>query len=142
MKAIECSFNPQFVINGFRVCGLYPFDENAIDFSKCIAGKKCKQTSDKPVPCPESTVDTVPVSRDLLNGLIGQISQSQAALYRAVEPDFFDTESEKIVCSLYKNVLQTLDRREFNDILDGDGEDDMIADEAEAIGTKEEFLER
>lgn len=32
---------PQVVRNGFRACGLYPWDKNAVDYSKCLGKKKC-----------------------------------------------------------------------------------------------------
>ncbi|EDS36056.1 conserved hypothetical protein [Culex quinquefasciatus] len=96
--------DPEFAINGFRACGLYPFDETAIDFLKCIAGKKNKPKSGDSVTCPPPVSDTVPVPRDLLKEFVDKINPSQAALYRAVEPDFYDEDAEKIVCSLYKNV--------------------------------------
>ncbi|XP_052566425.1 uncharacterized protein LOC120423656 [Culex pipiens pallens] len=144
-KAIDCSFKPEFAINGFRACGLYPFDETAIDFSKCIAGKKNKPKSGGSVTCPPPVSDTVPVPRDLLKEFVDKINPSQAALYRAVEPDFFDEDAEKIVCSLYKNVLQSLDQREFqgmNDEADSDDdEEDVIADRADDYFMKEEFLD-
>jgi len=28
------------IVNGFRKCGLYPFDPNAVDFSKCISYRR------------------------------------------------------------------------------------------------------
>ncbi|KAL1379046.1 hypothetical protein pipiens_001459 [Culex pipiens pipiens] len=144
-KAIDCSFKPEFAINGFRACGLYPFDETAIDFSKCIAGKKNKPKSGGSVTCPPPVSDTVPVPRDLLKEFVDKINPSQAALYRAVEPDFFDEDAEKIVCSLYKNVLQSLDHREFQDMNDeadsDDDEEDVIADRADDYFMKEDFGE-
>uniref|UniRef100_V5I9U1 DDE-1 domain-containing protein n=1 Tax=Anoplophora glabripennis TaxID=217634 RepID=V5I9U1_ANOGL len=37
LKLIVDSCLPkQTIINGFRACGLYPFDESAIDYSKCL----------------------------------------------------------------------------------------------------------
>lgn len=37
---------PENVVNGFRACGLCPFDENAIDYSKCLAPKKPDEAAD------------------------------------------------------------------------------------------------
>ena len=36
-KAIEKGIQKPSIINGFRACGLHPFDANAVDYSKCIA---------------------------------------------------------------------------------------------------------
>lgn len=111
-KAVTTTFKSQTVVNGFRVCGLFPFDENAVDYTKCIAGKT------KPQPSPEKSIpstsgDTVAVPRIALENIIQQISPAQAAVYRELDLDFFTGESERIVCQLYKTVLQPLDQRKF-----------------------------
>ena len=38
-EVITSVIRPELLINGFRACGLYPFDPNAIDFSKCLGAK-------------------------------------------------------------------------------------------------------
>lgn len=43
-KAVESGITVQTIQNGFRACGLYPFDQNAVDYSKCLA----KATSIEP----------------------------------------------------------------------------------------------
>lgn len=37
LKTVERGITPKTIQNGFRVCGLQPFDPNAVDYSKCIA---------------------------------------------------------------------------------------------------------
>lgn len=37
-KAINNSYKRETVVNGFKACGLFPFDESAVDYKKCIAG--------------------------------------------------------------------------------------------------------
>lgn len=34
---------PETIQNGFRACGLYPWDKNAIDYSKCLGKRKTTQ---------------------------------------------------------------------------------------------------
>lgn len=109
-QAIDVSFKAETVRNGFRVCGLFPFDANAVDYSKCIAGKTNPEPS-----VPSTKESTIAVSRELLEGIIQQISPAQAALYRELNVDFFTGESERIVCQLYKAVLQPLDQRVINE---------------------------
>nr|CAH7742610.1 unnamed protein product [Callosobruchus chinensis] len=41
---------PQTIINGFRATGLCPWNADAIDYSKCLRGKACRQ------PVPSNTV--------------------------------------------------------------------------------------
>ncbi|XP_055539652.1 uncharacterized protein LOC129726693 [Wyeomyia smithii] len=117
-RTIEVSFKSETFRNGFRVCGLFPFDENAVDYSKCIAGKA------NPEPTgPRESEATIAVSQNFLEGIIQQItrvrrdqqSPAQAAQYRELDLDFFTGESKKIVCRLYKAVPQPLDQRVLHD---------------------------
>lgn len=40
LKTVIDELKPETIINGFRACGLCPFDENALDYSKCLSTKK------------------------------------------------------------------------------------------------------
>lgn len=44
-KVLDTSITSQLLISGFRACGLYPFDPNAIDFSECL-GIKSEEKND------------------------------------------------------------------------------------------------
>jgi hypothetical protein len=35
-EVIECSAKPETLANGFKTCGLYPLNPNALDYSKCL----------------------------------------------------------------------------------------------------------
>lgn len=39
-KPFEKSINSKIIKNGFRICGLYPFNPDAVDYSKCISYRK------------------------------------------------------------------------------------------------------
>lgn len=54
-KAIKNSHNPVGLVNGFRACGICPWNVNAIDFSKCI-GRVSKQKDDD---CTEINIGVV-----------------------------------------------------------------------------------
>ncbi|CAK1579754.1 unnamed protein product [Parnassius mnemosyne] len=43
---LESTNMPRNIINGFRKCGLYPFDPNAVDYSKCVQNTLEKLNSD------------------------------------------------------------------------------------------------
>lgn len=47
-KAIQGALRPATVRQGFRACGLYPWDSSAIDFTKCLGKNKCKEITSKP----------------------------------------------------------------------------------------------
>lgn len=44
-KTVERGITPNTIQNGFRVCGLQPFDPDAVDYSKCVA--KVTSTTDE-----------------------------------------------------------------------------------------------
>lgn len=111
--AIKASFKPQTVINGFRVCGLYPFNADAVDYSKCIAGKHDNQTPQNKAGGVEESV--LISCRDIQNA-ISMISVGKAALYRLVEPDDLTNEAEKAVCAVYKTILAPLDERNMPEV--------------------------
>lgn len=43
-KVVDNEISPLIIKKGFRACGIYPFDKNAIDYSKCIGKSKKVQT--------------------------------------------------------------------------------------------------
>lgn len=48
LKTVVDDLKPEIIINGFRACGLCPFDENAIDYSKCLGTQKnAEECNDK-----------------------------------------------------------------------------------------------
>lgn len=58
-KTIERGITSKTIQNGFRVCGLQPFDPNAVDYSKCIA--KATPTTVESIAildAPEATLST------------------------------------------------------------------------------------
>lgn len=111
--AIRASFKPQTVINGFRVCGLYPFDADAVDYTKCIAGKQDDQPSSSRASKKVEESVLIPC-RDIQNA-VNTVSIRKAALYRLVDPDDFATETEKAVCFIYKTILAPFDQRNIPD---------------------------
>ncbi|KAJ8926646.1 hypothetical protein NQ314_020967 [Rhamnusium bicolor] len=45
---VDSSIKPEYLIRGFKLCGLYPFSADAVDYSKCLgAGSKRTDTSDE-----------------------------------------------------------------------------------------------
>lgn len=40
---------PEIICNGFRKCGLYPFNVDAIDYTKCMSDESRHSAIDKPV---------------------------------------------------------------------------------------------
>ncbi|XP_055624073.1 uncharacterized protein LOC129767345 isoform X1 [Toxorhynchites rutilus septentrionalis] len=58
-KAVKNGIIPETIKNGFRVCGIYPFDPNAVDYSKCIVkATSIKDTSAMSVETAKETMLT------------------------------------------------------------------------------------
>lgn len=47
-KTVDEGIKPDSIINGFRVCGLYPFSADNVDYSKCIASNDRVPSSGPP----------------------------------------------------------------------------------------------
>lgn len=54
-KALKSSIKPETLVNGFRACGLCPFNPNAIDYSKCL-GSNITTKDHGEIPLLASTV--------------------------------------------------------------------------------------
>lgn len=46
-KVIDETVKPETLINGFKACGLYPWNHNAIDFKKCLGVKQISENIDE-----------------------------------------------------------------------------------------------
>ncbi|KAF2888796.1 hypothetical protein ILUMI_17377, partial [Ignelater luminosus] len=44
---IDTTVRPCIIVNGFKACGLYPWDPEAIDYSKCLGSNKVKAFQDE-----------------------------------------------------------------------------------------------
>lgn len=53
-RVLETSISSETVKNGFRACGLYPWDQNALDYSKCLGKSK---SYDEPAQAPISSTN-------------------------------------------------------------------------------------
>lgn len=42
-RVLETAVQKETLVNGFKACGLYPFDDSAIDYTKCLGGKKTSE---------------------------------------------------------------------------------------------------
>ncbi|CAG5036807.1 unnamed protein product [Parnassius apollo] len=47
LKCVIEEIKPDNIINGFKTCGLYPFDENAINYTKCLATNNKEEEESK-----------------------------------------------------------------------------------------------
>lgn len=63
------SLSPSVIQNGFRVCGLYPFDPNAVDYTKCISTRRAS-LPERPQETFVSTEDFI-TAKKVLEYLMG-----------------------------------------------------------------------
>lgn len=56
-NVVPAAIKPETLINGFRLCGLYPFDVENVDFSKCI-GKTQQPIETKPKDISDNSIIT------------------------------------------------------------------------------------
>lgn len=62
---IETSVRPEIIINGFRACGLYPWDPYAIDYTKCLGKISNKQDNTNQIETTFQESATLPLKRFL-----------------------------------------------------------------------------
>ncbi|XP_063385493.1 uncharacterized protein LOC134671563 [Cydia fagiglandana] len=55
-ETVITSLRPEILVNGFKACGLYPFNPDAIDYNKCLGDKNENVTSQKNKMIPDSAM--------------------------------------------------------------------------------------
>ncbi|XP_062711605.1 uncharacterized protein LOC109424601 isoform X1 [Aedes albopictus] len=134
--AMEKSFTLKTIVNGFTVCGLYPFDANAVNYDKCLGKSAEKQSnglqentdntsfaenSTLPVLLTNGTNDkenegmaedsfkrTIAVQEDVLTKAIEMIGTSKISLYLTEDPLNLSHE-DRALSYIYKNILAMSD---------------------------------
>ncbi|XP_031359109.1 eukaryotic translation initiation factor 5B-like [Photinus pyralis] len=48
-EVVKSSAKPDILVNGFKACGLYPLNADAIDYSKCLGSSKKNETFDNKI---------------------------------------------------------------------------------------------
>lgn len=72
LKLALYSLKPEAISNGFRACGLHPWNANAIDYSKCL-GKKSTEHEEKEESVPEA------LSFETFSNIMGQTKMDKIA---------------------------------------------------------------
>lgn len=103
LKTVVDDIKPENIINGFRACGLCPFDENAIDYSKCLAAKKTEEITDE-----ASNVENKLMSLKDFENIVGtemiekmKVLQSRGATLNSTSPTLY-----KVWCFFQSDLLQ------------------------------------
>ncbi|KAJ2937645.1 hypothetical protein O0L34_g19319 [Tuta absoluta] len=96
MKAVTL----EIICHGFRKCGLYPFNADAIDYSKCMGDESRHSTSMKPA---EISVEHVLYFESLM-------SQRRVQEFRAIKPNepWFGDESAKELFYVWRKIRKNL----------------------------------
>lgn len=81
--------NPLCIVNGFRACGLYPFNPDAVDYSKCIAKapSTTEQTADQTQVTPETSM---PFNK--FKEIVGTETLNQFKQIKQIIPDMQNNE--------------------------------------------------
>lgn len=92
---VDTSINPEAMVNGFRVCGLYPFNADNIDFSKCLGKKQtCASTTN-------NTLDLANTSTITYDKFVGIVGKEKVKQFERINDILIQDENEDF-CSLYK----------------------------------------
>lgn len=121
-KAME-SINDRIVQNGFKTCGLYPFDENNVDYSKCLARNSNYRPTAEIVDDPneshtaeergtiENNLKTFAVLRSDAEKVLEMMGPFRRARYRQGNEDF-TSEDDEILAKVY-DILKPIDTEDL-----------------------------
>lgn len=54
-EAVMMSLKPEILVNGFKACGLYPFNPDAINYEKCLGATSLNTATKNKIPVSDST---------------------------------------------------------------------------------------
>ncbi|XP_062698832.1 uncharacterized protein LOC134284219 isoform X2 [Aedes albopictus] len=103
------AFKSSTIMSAFRICGLYPFNADAVDYSKCIASSHCKLNTaeDTPnstaLPIAESLMTLVPSSA--IANALNMIGEEKINLYKFGDQSSFSNE-DRILSTVYNDILR------------------------------------
>lgn len=126
---ISKSIRPEIIINGFKACGLYPWNPNAIDFSKCLGKKKTDsnillQTNDENVITFSKFKDIIgPTKVNLFTNIDIQLERDEDIILYKLWKEFQNTNTE-IIQERETNILENVEENlqtEIGNALTKDG---------------------
>lgn len=118
-KAME-SVDGRIIRNGFQACGLYPFDADNVDYTKCLAHTRSNpeqngsqmendnEFHDVAVSHPVSRPKTFPVIQSDAKEVLDMMGPSRRTRYRKGSDMNFISEEDKILAKVY-NMLKPMD---------------------------------
>ncbi|XP_062539098.1 uncharacterized protein LOC134207390 [Armigeres subalbatus] len=116
-ETMKSAFKISTIINAFRVCGLFPFNPDAVDYSKCISTSISHL---RPVPHSSSAcalpVDTEPmtlVPTAAIENALRLIGSEKAEMFKSGDQNLLSSEGQ-ILNFIYHNIL-TLGQPDRND---------------------------
>lgn len=117
---------PEIISNGFRKCGLYPFNVDAIDFTKCMSNESRHSVIDKPA---EISVEHALYFESLM-------SQRRIPEFRAVDPNepWTGEESAKELFYVWRKIrknVQNIEHDEEHESIPENDADNEISPEIE-----------
>lgn len=99
--ALEKSLKPETLINGFKTCGLVPFDPDAIDYTKCLGGTTNNQDENVPPnlsrPIETNSQNVITLSK--FSEIVGPSKMSE--LKSMNEPRLDTDQNSQILYQLY-----------------------------------------
>lgn len=109
-KAMDLALTTNTIIHAFAACGLYPFNPNAVDYSKCIA-EAYQDSYDDPEP-PDTVMndDVDPVQPDLMvpyhivEESLVMLGSEKIRSYNNEQYDHVSHE-DRVLAFVYKNIL-------------------------------------
>lgn len=95
---IKSSVKPEIIISGFRTCGLFPWNVEAIDFTKCL-GKTTRNSDNKKSILEEDKLNTSALSYKTFQRIVGE---KRIHTFKQIDNLLDDDDDNVILYQLWK----------------------------------------
>ncbi|XP_058817700.1 uncharacterized protein LOC131681009 [Topomyia yanbarensis] len=102
-EAISRGVSQSTVRAGFRKCGLFPYDANAVDYSRCLATSN--YSPHVPITRPPTENETVPVELSKIKQALRMVSTTKIKSMVDMPEAEISNNSEKALLYIYKSIL-------------------------------------
>lgn len=108
-KVVDNYIKPETISRGFRACGLYPWNADAIDFSKCLGKNNCNSNIQNIVEDPQKkTEDEIRITLTTFKAIVGNEKIEKFKGYNTGKFMENDNENFYILYQLWKEFKAPL----------------------------------
>lgn len=108
-EAISRGVSESIVRSGFRRCGLYPYDANAVDYTRCLATSYRTMNVSENTSNPTTLEQTVPIKLCNINEALRLVHATRIKSLVQFSDEEVSDKLEKALLYVYKTILSQYD---------------------------------